>query len=154
MSIYEQYNSEAYVILLKIETSTGDFFYTNNTENIIYSGDTYEAKGFVFQLPDKSDKLENVTIRIDNVDREMVIAMRTHVGARPVVTAWVYTINSDSILTGPFEFIASATGNVNERSIDIVIEYENYLLNSVFPKLKFSPAIFLGLFKSSVVTIG
>ena len=118
----------------------------NNTEDVTVGADTYIAFPFEIELPGEAeDQLPKARLRIDNVDRQIVDAVRT-VSGTPDVTLEI-VLASDPTVTemGPFEMqLRSADYDALVVSGDLVVED---VLNIRYPGDRFTPASHPGLFR-------
>lgn len=120
----------------------------NDGRDLVSRGLTFQRFPFEFELPEESDAAPpTVRLRICNVDRTVVAALRTAASSgEPVQVRLEIVLASspDTIETGPFDFA------LREASYDaIVVEgtlvYED-LLNEPFPADTFTPTTYPGLF--------
>lgn len=102
---------------------------------------------FEINLPEEvADKIPEVRITIDNVDRSIIDLIALITGTRvQVVLEVVLASSPDTVEAGPFTFwMLSAT--YDAQKITGVLGYEDTVLNSEFPKLKYTPVNSHGLF--------
>lgn len=117
----------------------------NNTEAIVSRGDAYEAFPFEVALPsDVADRLSAVQLRISNVDRRFVEAVRSLPTMPRVKLEVIAASRPDDVEVGPFEFeMASAQYSV--EAIEATLTYEP-VMQMAFPAGTFDPQKFPGLF--------
>lgn len=116
-----------------------------NTEDVISRGERYLASYFKATPPlDSGDELASVTLEIDNVDREMTLALRT-IQSPPKVTLEVVTNQlPDVVELGPFDFELKDV-NYDTLKVTGTLAYED-ILNEGFPSGAYNPSDFPGLF--------
>jgi hypothetical protein len=117
----------------------------NDRQNLMRAAGTYIAFPFECPMPDSDDqKLPQVEIRIDNVDRSITSALRGLAG-KPTVTLEIVLADSpDTVEAGPFPFsLFDAT--YSALVVQGRLAFED-MLNEPFPKDSFTPSLFPGLF--------
>jgi hypothetical protein len=117
----------------------------NDMVNLTSRGDEYIAYPFNIDLPGESeDELPRVRLTIDNVDRQLVEAVRT-LTTPPTITLEVVLASSpDTVEAGPFPFtLRSAEYDAFVVTGDLAFED---VLNEGFPAHSFTPNAFTGLF--------
>jgi hypothetical protein len=78
-SIHAEDTDEVWLVLLTINHADLDapIRVVNNTEDIVSGGVTYIALPFELELPDQGERPGEARIRVDNVNRAIVEAVRT-----------------------------------------------------------------------------
>ena len=77
----------------------------NNTEAVVSNGDTYQPLAFKFTPPVEADgTIKSAAIVIDNVDRQLVEAMRTILTAADVTASLIRGATPNVIEAGPWAF--------------------------------------------------
>lgn len=82
--------------------------FVNNKEDVVRGGDTYEGFNFEAILPDNvPDRSPLATIKVENIDRQMVEAIRTLSGLKQITITINQALYStpDTTERGPYEFI-------------------------------------------------
>lgn len=138
--------SEAVISLLTISHGTLEtpLRFVRNGINVESRGDIYLAYPFDIDLPAQdSERPPKTTLRIDNVDRQIVETLRTIVGPPTVVLEVVLASDPDVVEVGPFQF------TLRNASYDMLtVEGElafNEVLGRRFPFGTFTPASHPGL---------
>lgn len=76
-----------------------------NNENVTSRGDVFAAMEFSWELPSESDgPPQSARITLDNVDRQIVQAIRNAQGQPSVMMEIVLASNLDAVEAGPFNF--------------------------------------------------
>jgi hypothetical protein len=146
-AIFAQETGEAVFFLVEIDHP--DFVQpirlVNNNENVISGGETYFAFPFDVSIPsEKSDELPSTQIRICNVDRQMIAALRALTTEPTVTLSVVLGSTPNTVEVGPFAFKLS-NYSFDALSISGALGYED-ILNEPFPSGAFNPAEWPGLF--------
>lgn len=118
----------------------------NNTEPVTRSDGTYQPYPFEAVLPEDTDTgRPQVTIRIDNIDREVTRKLRELSGV-PKCTLRVVLASSPEVTEmGPFEFsVLSAEYDV--MLINVTLGYEEDFLNQAIPAQTYTPSNSAGVF--------
>lgn len=133
---------EAFIVLLKIEHPSipAPLLFTSDSVNTIVGGDTYQAFPFDVVLADESEDAPGpVELRIDNIDRQITLAVRSiPPGTPPTVTLSVVLASSPgTVEAGPFTFdlndVSWTATTVTGRLV-----FEPYL-NEPYPGNAFTP---------------
>ena len=119
--------------------------YVNNYEDVTSGGDTYTAAAFDARLPDDvEDRIPDVNIVIDNVDRVLMEDIRSATSAPDITLSVVLQSDPNTVEVGPFSFKIRAV-DYNALAISGTLKYED-ILNEAFPKVSYTPLTFPGLF--------
>ncbi|MEW6263387.1 MAG: DUF1833 family protein [Thermodesulfobacteriota bacterium] len=112
---------------------------------LVHGGNTYTAYPFDINLPGESgDELAKVTLRIDNVSREIVEAVRNLSSPATVSLFVVLASSPDIIEAGPFEMTLRDT-TYDALTVEGELRWED-ILNQSYPGHLFTPATCPGLF--------
>lgn len=145
--IFSQETKEVALIMLTIEHEdlSAPIRAVLNTENIVSRGETFLAAVFDVTFPTESaDEVPRAKLRIDNVDRVIVQAVRS-ISGPPTVTLEVALASSpDTIEIGPYEFELTNV-EYDELWVQGDIAYED-ILNAAYPADTMTPADFPGIF--------
>lgn len=117
----------------------------NNTVSVHKEGNVYLPFPFQINMPDeREDRMPNVQLRIDNVDQQIVTALR-QLDTAPTITLLVIMDSApDTVEAGPFLFtLRRASYDVD--SIVGELEYED-ILREPIPGHTFTPSDFPGVF--------
>jgi hypothetical protein len=117
----------------------------DNTVNVHKGGNVYLPFPFQVTMPDeREDRMPNVQLRIDNVDKQIVDALRAIDTAPTVSLSVVLDSTPDVVEAGPFLFtLRRGTYDVNSVVGDL--EYEDVLREPI-PGDTFTPSNFPGVF--------
>lgn len=151
--VFQQDSTEVFLSVLKIDHADLDepIRVVNNSQDITstiddgISPETYIAFPFVINLPsNKTGEISQTTLQIDNISRQISLAIRSISGA-PEVTLWIIIAdNPDVIETGPYVFTFT---NITYTAFKVSgsLSYED-ILNEPFPKQQFTPNKFPAAF--------
>lgn len=146
-AVLAQETDEVPLVLLTIDHDSLDapLRFVNNPVDIESNGETYTAFPFEFQLPPASpDSLPFAQLTIDNVDRQIVEAVRS-IPTAPTVSAAVILASDPDTIEAPLpEFYLfniqydqlTVTGTLVVSTLD----------DEPFPAWSFMPSFFPGLF--------
>ena len=143
---YAQETGEAPLVLLTIDHPdlTAPIRVTSDAVDTISRLETYIAFPFRVTLPDDTEEAARSRLEIDNVDRQIVAAVRA-VSSPPSVTIEVVLASSpDLVEAGPFDFeLEEARYDVLVVSGELAFEP---ILDLAVPGDVMSPGLFPGLF--------
>lgn len=146
-AINAQSTGEAFLLLLTIDHDSlaAPIRVSSDGVDTVSRGDTYVHFPFEIVLPDdRDDQVVRVSLRIDNVDRQVVTALRTITGGPTVGLEVVLGSDPDTVEAGPFSFtMRNAVYDVASVTAELV--YED-ILNEPIPGDAFTPGNFPGLF--------
>lgn len=142
-----QETGEVFLILLTISHASlsPSIRVVGNTEDIVSNGETFLAFPFEITLPDDApESVAQVSLKIDNVDRQIVDAIRS-ISSPPTVSIDVILASDpDTIEAGPFNMtLLQSDYDVLTVTGELVFED---VLNEPFPGDSFDPVGFPGLF--------
>jgi hypothetical protein len=146
-AVTAQQTHEAFLVLLEIDHSSmgAPIRVVNNNRPVGSGGDLYQAFPFQVKLPDeRDDRMSTVTLRIDNVDQQIVAALRQLSGAATVTLSVVLASAPDDVEAGPFSFTLSRA-SYDANAVVATLEYEDVLREPI-PGDKFTPTNFPGMF--------
>lgn len=117
----------------------------NNTEDVTSRGDLFVAYPFEIALPDEDpDSVARVTLRIDNVDRQIVQSLRSIQAPLSVALEVVLAASPDTVEAGPFNMTLIAA-EYDAFVITGELAFED-VLNEPFPGHSYIPSEYPGLF--------
>lgn len=130
-------------VLLLCLTISGDGLDTlravNNTEPLVRTGGTWRPYPFDADLPEDSDNVSpTVTLRVENVDRQVIRALRTYEGVPQVTVELVLASDPDTVEIGPLEF-SLLSAEWDELVITGQLGYEEDFLNQLVPSQTYTP---------------
>lgn len=144
-----QETEEVFLVCLTIAhpSLSTPFLLVNDYNPLARSAGTFEPFAFDISLPnEQDDQLPQVTMTIDNIDNEILRAIRTLTGVRPKVTMELVLASSpDTVEAGPFKFTILSI-NYTDASIQGTIGFEDDFLNTAFPADTYTPTNSKGLF--------
>jgi hypothetical protein len=138
---------EVFLILLTIASAemAVPIRVVNDRANLVSRGATFIAFPFDLVLPtDDGETLSQVQLRIDNVDREIVAAIRQLTTPPDVTLEVVRAAEPDVIEAGPFAMQLVAA-DYTALVVTGTLAFED-VLNARFPGDDFAPASHPGLF--------
>lgn len=146
-AVNAQETDEVFLLLLTIDHAElgAPIRVVCDKADVTSGGDTYSQFAFQVSLPDdREDRPPRVTLRIDNVDRQIVQAIRTITSAPSVTLEVVLASDPDTIEAGPFDFELRSA-----RYDALLVEGElgfEPVLDEPFPAQRFTPQLYPGLF--------
>jgi hypothetical protein len=138
---------QVWLLLLTIEhqTLSEPIRVVRDFRNITSRGNVFIAMAFDIELPgDDPDNLSQVKLRIDNVDRTIVEAIRLMDSPATCHVEVVLAATPDTVEAGPFTLTLGDV-NYDQHVVEGTFKFED-ILNESFPKDTFTPAKFQGLF--------
>lgn len=137
--------AEVFLPCLKIEAGE-TFRIVNNTEVLAKADGEYQPYPFEPQFPDDSDeKGGSVSVRIDNVERDVTRLLRDASGVPTAVLELVTASEPDKPILGPCEFsVLSAEADVMQ--ITLQLGHEEDYNNQRVPAQNYSPTNSQGLY--------
>jgi len=145
--LFDQETGEIFLTLLTISHAdlSQPIRVCNDAKNIVSNGDTYIALPFEVTLPsDEGDQPSRARIQIDNVDRTMIIAIRS-ITSSPDVT--IDVVRQSAPDTVEISFPDFTFDNISYDALIISgdLTFENYL-QEPYPAGIFDPSRFPGGF--------
>lgn len=139
---------EVFLMLLEIDHPTlgSPIRVVNNNESITSNSNTYLPFHFEVALPDdREDTINEVDLRIDNVDRQIVTAIRQINSPADVTLQVVLASTPNTVEAGPYTFTMR---NVqwDARFVTGKLVFSDDPLNTRFPDGTFTPGDFPALF--------
>ena len=117
----------------------------NNNEAIISNGDTYLATAFNFSIPAQEEGIiSNSRLSIDNVDRAIVLAVRSIASPPDVSVSVILASDPDTIEAGPWEFKLRNT-TYNRQSVSGELVYDSHMRDNC-GTIKYTTLNFPGMF--------
>ena len=146
-AVNAQETDEVFLLLLTLDHAdlAQPIRVVNNTENVVSRGDTYVAYPFEIALPDEDpESVARVTLRIDNVDRQIVQSLRAIQAPLSVALEVVMASAPDTVEAGPFNMTLVAA-EYDALTITGELAFED-VLNEPFPGASYIPSEYPGLF--------
>lgn len=118
--------------------------FVDDRAEVVRTAGTFLPFPFTITLPtDAEDELPQVRLAVDNVERELVVAVRTLTSAPTVLVEIVTATDPDTVeLACDFTVLEVET---DATEMVFTLGYED-VLNQAFPALTFSPSTAAGLF--------
>jgi hypothetical protein len=147
-AILARETEEVFLVLLTLEHPdiSPTIRIVNNTEQIVRTDGTYLPYPFEAVLPDDTDGgRPQVTVRIDNCDRDVTRQLRALSGV-PKCTMRVILASSPEVTEmGPFAF-SVLSAEYDALLINVVLGYEEDFLNQAVPAQTYTPTNSPGIF--------
>ncbi len=146
-SLYAAQTGEAFLILLTISHSdlTAPIRVTSDAVTTVSRGDSFVPFPFELILPDDLDnRSSRARLAIDNIDRQIVQAVRTLASAPAVLIEIVRAAAPDSVEAQFVDFKLTNVSYDSQR-VEGTLTIEDFTAEP-FPAAIFSPGLFPGLF--------
>lgn len=146
-SLAAQETGEVWLILLTIEADglTEPIRVVNDRQDLFSRGARYAGFPFELDLPaDTADTVARVTLRIDNVDRRIVQALRVATGLPRATIEVIRRAEPDVVEAGPFT-MTIAEARADALTVEATCVFED-VLDAAFPGGQYTPADYPGLF--------
>jgi hypothetical protein len=144
-----QETAEVFLVCVTIShpTLTEPYLLVNDQVPLVRTAGTFQPFAFDASLPnEQDDQLPQPTISIDNIDNEILKAIRTIPLPRPTITLEVVLASSpNTVEAGPFIF-SVLSAPYDDAAIHFSIGFEDDLLNTAFPAQTYTPVNSKGLF--------
>lgn len=144
---FAQETDQIYLLLLTIDHAdlAAPIRVVNNYADVVSSGDTYTGMPFEITLPpDNDESLSSAQLSIQNVDRQIVQAVRDIDSAPTVTLSVVLAASPNTIEAGPYEM------TLRDVSYDALVVTGSLsvedMMNEPYPGDFFTPGEFPGLF--------
>lgn len=145
--LYSDATPEALILLARVTNpETGEIFYLcNDNVAIVSRGQTYTPFPFSGPLPSQLEgEIPRVTMRFDNVGRELTELFQSTIKPTPIELEMVSTSDVDTVQSGPYFFMLK-TASGDQLAIECALEYEDFLQEPA-PAHRFTPKIAPGYF--------
>jgi hypothetical protein len=134
------------VVLTISHPSMSPIRVVNDMVSIVHLGNTYQAAAFGITLPAEVDERPpQVRLRIDNVDRSIVLGVRLLDSPATVTMTVILAATPNTIEAGPFVFVLRDT-DYDALTVTGTLSYED-ILNETYPKDRFTPIVWPGMFR-------
>ncbi|WP_291299286.1 DUF1833 family protein [Elioraea sp.] len=146
-SLTAEETGEAWLILLTIEAEdlASPIRVVNDGQGITSRGNLFVAYPFEIDLPgDDADSVPRVTLKIDNVHRDIVAALRALTSPPSVAIEVVRASEPDLVEAGPFR-MTLRQGSYDTLTVEGELVFED-VLNARYPADAYVPADYPGLF--------
>lgn len=146
-AIFAAQTGQAFLILLTLshDELAAPIRVTSDAVATVSGGETYNPFPFAIALPqERDDQLASTRLVIDNVDRSIVIALRSITSAPEVEMKVVLASSPDTIEAGPFTWTLKGA-KYDALTVEGELAFED-ILNEAFPGGSFVPQTHPGLF--------
>ena len=146
-AINAEATEQVFLLLLNIdhEDLAEPIRVVNNTEDITSRGDLYAAYPFEIALPGEDpESVARVSLRIDNVDRQIVQSLRAVQAPLAVALEVVLAASADTVEAGPFN-MTLVSAEYDAFVVTGELAFED-VLNEPFPGHSYIPSEYPGLF--------
>lgn len=145
-AILAQDTSEVFLPCLKIIAGE-TFRIVNNTEELTKADGVYKPYPFEPQFPEDSDeKGSTISVRIDNVERDVTRLFRDAIGVPMATLELVTASEPDRPILGPCEF-SVLSGEADIMQITLQLGHEEDFLNQRVPAQTYGPTNSQGLYQ-------
>ena len=147
VAVTAQQTGEVFLVLLEIDHAdmAAPIRVVNDQIGVMSGGVLYSPFPFQVQLPDElGDNMPYVTLRIDNVDRQIVTAIRQLTSAPTVDISVVLASDPDTVEAGPFSFSITQV-SYDASAVSATLSYEDVLKEPI-PGDRFTPTNTPGVF--------
>ncbi len=146
-AVYAQETEHEFVVLITIDHDDLEEAIRVNSSgtSIMHNGDTYVAFPFEVILPDDvDDRPPRAKLRIDNISREIVLAIRT-ISSAPRVTIRIVMMETPDVVEAEFLDFRLSNITYDQLTVEGDLTLEEFI-GEPYPARVFSPADFPGLF--------
>ena len=146
-AVYAQETTESFIVLVTLSHPDLETPIRVNSsgQEVISNGDLFVAFPFEVILPDDvDDRPPRARLSIDNVSREIVLAIRT-ISSAPFVTIQIVMASSPSTIEAEFPDFRLANITYDQLTVEGDLTLEEFI-GEPYPARVFSPADFPGLF--------
>lgn len=147
IAIFSQETAEVFLLLLTIAhpNLSPPIRVVNNQQDITSGGDTYTAFPFEITLPDeKEESIPWMRLAIDNVDKQIVQAMRS-LTSPPTITLTVVLASQPDTVEVSFTGFVLRDVTHNALVVEGSLMLED-VLNEAYSQHSFTPNLYAGLF--------
>jgi hypothetical protein len=144
---FKQESDAVYLVLLEIDHASlsEPIRVVNNYEDVTSNGNLYSAFPFTINMPDDTDdKMPDVTLAIDNIDRTIVDAIRTLTGPPVINISVIVASNPDLIEAGPYR-MTLRDSSYDAMMVTGTLAIED-MLNEPYPIDTMNPSQFPNMF--------
>lgn len=146
-ALYAPDTSDVFLVLLTIDHADmqSPIRVCNNTADITSRGDIYIAYPFQLTLPDDEDnRPPRARLTIDNVDRQIVQAVRS-LTSSPMVTIEIIRAAAPDVVEAQFQDFRFTNISYDSHMVEGDLTVEDFTAEP-YPAASFSPSLFPGLF--------
>ena len=146
-AIHAQETDKVFLVLLTINHTdlASSIRVVNNTQDIVSNGDTYIGFPFSIELPRDSDNFQiEAKLAIDNVDRQIVAAVRTITSAADV-TLEIIRSDTPDVIEASFANFKLKNVSYNALTVSGTLVFERFD-REPYPVDRITPNNFPGVF--------
>lgn len=147
-ALLAQQTGEIFLTIIKIDHPdlASPFRFVNDHAQLVRSDGTYLPAAFEFQLPnDSEDNVPTGELVMDNVDRQIIQAVRPLKVAPDIEINIVLHSSPNTVELGPIQFKLKEF-SYDAQTIRGSVGYEEDFLNEGYPKDSFTPRTAQGIF--------
>lgn len=146
-AVFGAQTGEAFLALLTLDHAqlAAPIRVTSDSVATVSNGETYAPFPFTVALPqERDDQLAGARLVVDNIDRSIVIALRSISSAPSVTLDIVLASSPDTVEAGPFNYTLK-DAKYDALTVEGELAFED-ILNEAFPGGSFVPQTHPGLF--------
>lgn len=146
-ALYAQETGEVFLVLLTLTSPQmgSPIRVVNNTEDVVSNGNTFVKFPFDITFPDEGeDRAPVAQLRIDNIDRQIVQAVRDTTDVIKVTIEWIRAADPDTIEVSFPDFELTDV-QYDELHVRGRLTLDSFL-EEPFPADTFNPGGFPGMF--------
>lgn len=146
-AVYAQETEHEFVVLISISHDDLEepIRVNSSGKDVLHNGDNYVAFPFEVILPDDvDDRPPRAKLRIDNISREVVLAIRT-ISSAPRVTIRIVMAETPDVVEAEFLDFRLSNITYDQLTVEGDLTLEEFI-GEPYPARVFSPADFPGLF--------
>lgn len=147
-AVFAQSAAEVFLLLVTITHATlpTPIRVVNDMQDCVSRGNTFTALPFGFVLPgEREDQIPASRLWVDNVDREIVQAVRNATGAAPQVLAEIVLASQPDTLEAAFDGFSLKNALYDHLTVSGDLSMED-VLNEAYPEGTFTPNLYKSLF--------
>lgn len=146
-AVYAQETTQEFIVLITLShPDLADPIRVNSSAvDVVSNGDTFIAYPFDVVLPDDvDDRPPRAKLRIDNISREIILAIRT-ISSAPSVNIQIVMASSPNTIEAEFLDFKLSNITYDQLTVEGDLTLEEFI-GEPYPARVFSPADFPGLF--------
>lgn len=147
-AVFAQSTAEVFLLLVTITHATlpTPIRVVNDMQDCVSRGNTFTALPFGFVLPgEREDQIPMSRLWVDNVDREIVQAVRNATVSAPQVLAEIVLASQPDTLEAAFDGFSLKNALYDHLTVSGDLSMED-VLNEAYPEGTFTPNLFPGIF--------
>jgi hypothetical protein len=139
-AIFALATSEVFALLITIDHASivTPIRICTDSVNVLSNARTFVPALFDIALPNQDDEFSAVSFTVDNVDRQIVQAIRTATGAPPTFDIEVCLVSDPNNVIGPIS-LEIIGADYNAKKVSCKLSYEP-IIQEKFPADAFTPS--------------